>query len=149
MRTRPRLITAAVVVAMSITAFGGVADAQPPTTPGPPPTQLSPQSPGGGGSGEQIPIGDAPTGGVRWDQFGGDPAGAPQNLDSFIDTTLGWLRTIAGFSGVLGLLICAALTFIGIRGRSEGAKKAMHSVPFVLAGTVLAGSATAILTVII
>ncbi|UDH01778.1 hypothetical protein [Rhodococcus opacus] len=88
------------------------------------------------------PSGEEPaTGGVQWEEFGGDPADAPTDLNSFIDSTLGWLKTIALFAGVLGLLIVACLMVIGIRGRSEVAKKAMEGVFPVLLGTVFAGSA--------
>ncbi|MBC7300097.1 MULTISPECIES: hypothetical protein [Nocardia] len=128
----------------TLTAVGvGVVHAQPPTTAPAPPTsqQLSPQSPGGGGTGEQIPIRDPTTGGVRWDRFGGDPADAPEDLDSFIADSLGWMRTLALACAVGGVLITAAVLMVGIRGRSEQAKKALHSLPVVLVATVLSGSA--------
>jgi len=64
--------------------------AQPPTTtPARPESAAEPASPGGGGSGEQIPIRDPKTGGVQWDKFGGDPVNAPADLDSFINDALG------------------------------------------------------------
>ncbi|GGK68764.1 hypothetical protein [Nocardia camponoti] len=144
-----RLLVGSGMAALALTVLGGPATAQPPTTPAAPSGQLSPQSPGGGGSGEQIPVRDPKTGGVRWDQFGGDPAGAATDLDSFIDQILGWLQTFAAYAGVLGVVICAALTVIGIRGRSDAAKKAMTSLPYVLGGTVLAGSTATILTAIL
>ncbi|MGW5453123.1 hypothetical protein [Nocardia sp. NPDC003979] len=124
------------------TVGAGAVHAQPPTTPAPPTSQqLSPQSPGGGGTGEQIPLRDPATGGVRWDRFGGDPADAPEDLDSFIADSLGWLRTLALACAVGGVLISAAVLMVGIRGRSEQAKKALFSLPVVLVATVLSGSA--------
>lgn len=146
-----RLITTGLSTVVITTALlAGPATAQPPApTPSAPTTQLSPQSPGGGGGTEQIPVRDPATGGVRWDQFGGDPAEAPQDMDGFFESTLGWLRTFCAVAGVLGVLCCAFLTAIGFRGRSEAAKKALVSLPSVLLGTCMAGSAAAILTVFI
>ncbi|AXK89967.1 hypothetical protein SAMN05421776_11327 [Nocardia farcinica] len=140
----------AFVLATVLTVAGaGAVHAQPPTTtPAPTPSQqLSPQSPGGGGSGEQIPIQDPKTGGVQWDKFGGDPANAPEDLDSFIAAALGWLRTLALACAVGGVLITAGVLMVGIRGRSEQAKKALHSLPVVLGATVLSGSAYTVIHV--
>lgn len=112
--------------------------------------QLTPQNPGApsvttGESEHQAPQ----TGGVRWEDFGGDPANAPDDLDSFISTTLGWLKTIAAVAGILGLITIATLMVIGLRGRSEAARKAMDGVPAVLLATILAGSAWTIVNAII
>lgn len=138
-----RALWAFVLTATLTTVGAGVVHAQPPTTTPAPPTsqQLSPQSPGGGGAGEQIPIRDPATGGVQWDRFGGDPAEAPVDLDSFISDSLGWMLTLALACAVGGVLITAAVLMVGIRGRSEQAKKALHSLPVVLVATVLSGSA--------
>lgn len=112
--------------------------------------QLTPQSPGApslttGESEYRAPQ----TGGVRWEDFGGDPADAPDDLDSFISTTLGWLKTIAAAAGLLGLIAIATLMMIGLRGRSEAARKAMDGVPAVLLATIIAGSAWTIVNAII
>ncbi len=90
---------------------------------------------------EADPSEDAGTGGVRWDEFGGTSDEAPQDLDSFIDTTLGWLKTLTGYAGVLGVLIVAALMVIGIKGRSEAAKKAVDGLPAVVVATIISGAA--------
>jgi hypothetical protein len=146
-----RLIAGATVAAVLTVAAAAGASAQPPTSPSPVPPastqQLTPQNPGGAGNTEQIPVKDPKTGGVRWDQFGGDPADAPQNLDSFIDDVLGWMRTGAGITAVLGVLVSAGLIVIGIRGRSEQAKRAMTTLPVVFGGTVLSASAATILSI--
>ncbi|PXX53893.1 hypothetical protein DFR70_12614 [Nocardia tenerifensis] len=140
----------ALVVAVVVTAASAAGvHAQPPTTtpnPAPPSQQLSPQSPGGG-SGEQIPIRDPKTGGVQWDKFGGDPAEAPADLDAFITDALGWLRTLALVCAVAGMLILAAALIVGIRGRSEQAKKALEKFPLVLGATVMSGSAYTVLMI--
>ena len=90
---------------------------------------------------EADPSEDVGTGGVRWDEFGGTSDEAPQDLDSFIDTTLGWLKTLTGYAGVLGVLIVAALMVIGIKGRSEAAKKAVDGLPAVVVATIISGAA--------
>ncbi|WP_280402951.1 hypothetical protein [Nocardia brasiliensis] len=144
-----RAVWAFVLAAMLTASGAGVVHAQPPTTtPSPAPsTQLSPQSPGGGGSGEQIPIRDPKTGGVQWDKFGGDPANAPADLDTFINDALGWLRTLSLVCSVAGVLIIAATLTVGIRGRSEQAKKALEKFPIVLGATVMSGSAYTVLMI--
>lgn len=142
-----RALWALALTATLTTACAGVVHAQPPTTPAPPTNQqLSPQSPGSGG-GEQIPIRDPATGGVQWDKFGGNPAEAPEDLDAFIADSLGWMRTLALACAVGGVLITAAVLMVGIRGRSEQAKKALHSLPVVLGATVLSGSAYTVIDV--
>jgi hypothetical protein len=84
---------------------------------------------------------------VQWDQFGGDPADAPEDLDSFVDSVIGWLKTIAGAAAVIGVLIVASLMVIGIRGRSEAAKKALDGLPAVLLATTIAGSAWTVISI--
>ncbi|MFD6463980.1 hypothetical protein [Streptomyces roseolus] len=83
---------------------------------------------------------------MQWNKFGGDPANAPTDLDSFINDVLGWLRTLALLCAVAGVLIIASTLTVGIRGRSEQAKKALEKFPIVLAATVMSGSAYTILT---
>ncbi|MEV6364882.1 hypothetical protein [Nocardia asteroides] len=84
---------------------------------------------------------------MQWDKFGGNPAEAPEDLDSFIADSLGWMRTLALACAVGGVLITAAVLMVGIRGRSEQAKKALHSLPVVLGATVLSGSAYTVINV--
>lgn len=104
--------------------------------------QLTPQSPGSpSGTSSEVEYTPPPTGGVRWDEFGGDPTDAPTDMRSFVNAVLGWMKTLAGIAGVLGLLTVAGLMIIGLRGRSEAARKAFDGVWPVLLGTLFAGSA--------
>lgn len=111
--------------------------------------QLTPQSPGspdgqtGGLEQEKTPK----TGGVRWEEFGGDPADAPKDMDSFITDILGWLKTIAGIAAVIGVLVVASLMVIGLRGRSEAAKKALDGLWPIVLGTIIAGSAYTVVSI--
>ena len=89
--------------------------------------------------------GQSPTGGVGWDQFGGNPADAPADLDSFITDVLGWMKTLSLYFAVLGALACVAVIVIGIRGRSQVAKKGLEGLPAVLLAVTMASGAAAIL----
>ena len=141
------MVWAFALASVLVASGAAVVHAQPPmNTPAPAPSQqLSPQSPGGG-SGEQIPIREAPTGGVQWERFGGDPSDAPADLDSFIVDAIGWLRTLTLICAVGGVLIIAATLTVGIRGRSEQAKTALKKFPIVLAATVMSGSAYTVIS---
>lgn len=112
--------------------------------------QLTPESPGAPSSGgSDIGITAPKTGGVRWDEFGGSADEAPEDLDSFIDSVLGWLKTIAAVAGVLGILTCASLMAIGMKGRSEAARKALEGLPVILLATVIAGASWTVVTVFV
>lgn len=145
-----RLGVAAVVFVAGLMLTGtGAAYAQPAPAPSASPTteQLSPQNPGGTTPGvDEIPIQDPETGGVQWSQFGGNPTDAPDDLDSFVDDILGYLRTITLYAAAMGVLIAAGALMIGIRGRSEHSKRALETLPAVLIGTVMAGAAGTILS---
>lgn len=93
--------------------------------------------------------GQPPTGGVQWDQFGGNPADAPADLDNFITDVLGWMKTLTLYFAVLGALASVAVIVIGMRGRSQVAKKGLEGLPAVLLGTVIASSTTAILGIFV
>ncbi|MGV9679138.1 hypothetical protein ACWDSJ_27985 [Nocardia sp. NPDC003482] len=142
-----RAVRAVVLVAALAMSGTGAALAQPPATTPVPSGQVSPQSPGGAGPGEQIPIRQPATGGVQWDRFGGDGTNAPHDLDSFITDVIGWLRTLALVCAMAGALITAALLIAGVRGRSDQAKRALERFPTVLAATVMAGSAYTIIMI--
>lgn len=150
-----RLGVAAVVLAAGLTLAGtGVAYAQPAPAPAPSPAptteQLSPQNPGGTTPGvDEVPIQEPKTGGVQWDQFGGNPTDAPKDLDSFVDDILGYLRTFTLYAAAMGVLIVAGALMIGIRGRSEHSKRALETLPAVLIGTVIAGAAGTVLSMFV
>ncbi|WP_216892148.1 hypothetical protein [Nocardia alni] len=152
-----------VVTGLTVIAAVGAAQAQPipPALPGitPPgmtaPTSHPPQPPtqvpsGGTGGGEsEVPIEPAKTGAPDWNRFGGDPAGAPRDMNSFVTDVLGWMRTAAVIAGVLGLLTIAAMLVIGSRWRSEQSRRALDSLPAVLLATVISGSAATILSMVL
>lgn len=166
---------AAVMLATGLTAIAtvGAAQAQPtlPPVPGitppaiprpgitPPGSVLptshaqlpSPQLPDNktGSGASEVPIKPAKTGAPDWNRFGGDPADAPSDMDSFVTDVLGWMRTAAIIAGVLGLLTIAAMLMVGLRWRSEQSRRALESLPAVLLATVISGSAATILSMVL
>ncbi len=166
MTARPTAV-AMLVAALTVIATVGAAQAQQlPPIPGISPPGISPpgntqptsrvpqplqQFPGNssGSSESEVPIKPAKTGAPDWNRFGGDPADAPGDMNSFVTDVLGWMRTAAVIAGVLGLLTIAMMLIIGLRWRSEQSRRALESLPAVLLATVISGSAATILSMVL
>jgi hypothetical protein len=164
-----RPVTMAVLaVGLLTTVAVGAAQAQPTlpplpgiTLPATPPGMTSPMIPStltpltqpprnNTGSGEsEVPIEPPKTGAPNWNQFGGDPADAPHDMNSFVTDVLGWMRTTAVIAGILGLLTIAVMLVVGMRWRSEQSRRALESLPAVLLATVISGSAATILSMVL
>jgi hypothetical protein len=159
--TARRPITAAVLTALLATTAAGAACADPPAPPPPAPgiplpTPHAPALPlfprgqnNKDGGDSEVPIQPAKTGTPDWNKFGGDPADAPHDLNSFVISVLGWMRTAALLAGLLGLVTIGGMLAVGLRWRSEQSRRALESLPAVLLATVISGSAATILTMVL
>lgn len=150
-----RLLAALVLVTALWTATG-VASAAPSDTPAAP-SSSAPAEPGqstgadpstaedpASSGGDEIKWGTPKEGQLHWDQFGGNADEGPQTLDEFSTFVIGLLLTGTGVVAVITSLTICLLMAVGVRGRSEVAKRALESSIWVWAGVVLAGSFSSI-----
>lgn len=69
----------------------------------------------------------------------------PGKLGERANDLVGYAKTIFGVLALLGILACASMLAIGLRGRSDVAKNALSHLPYVLLATVLAGGASGLI----
>lgn len=149
-----RLVAAAIgaVIMGSLFVIPAVAEPTTPTTPptpAAPTSQLSPINPGTPGQEGNVDLRAPRTGGVQWDQFGGNADDAPTNLPNFIDSMIAWGKTIGLFLAMFAGLSCLFLVVIGIRGRSEVAKVGLRGLIPVFGGAAMIGLAATIAIVFV
>ena len=142
-----RFVSGWLLACLVVLLVGGGAAAADPTSPSAPPSSSSaptsnPPAPttAPGDTSAEIPAGTPKQGTIHWEQFGSGQDDAPQDLQSFSNTIIGYALTAFGAAAVISTLCIFMMMIVGFRGRSQVAKLAAEQSVWVWVAVMIVGS---------